>query len=203
MPIPQGGAAVLAYDSNGGIFTIRADGTDRRRLVDDFASHPTWSPDGKRIAYRLLQGGKDSLVVMDAGGANPVTVDERAAIGDSCVNRWSTTWSPDGTSLIFPVGSSCQGNAFDLYIVPTNASAAATRLVSPGVSSMLAAGIRTRHDSPSWAASRAVSTACMSSTRARLTQWRAGSSPTGSVPTFRMTTLTSPATRSGRPMARR
>ena len=50
VPIPQGGAAVFAYDSDGDIFTIRADGSDLRQLTSGSGtkSHPTWSPDGTR-----------------------------------------------------------------------------------------------------------------------------------------------------------
>jgi hypothetical protein len=136
--IPQGAEAVLAYDSDGDIFTVRADGTDQRLLVTGFASHPTWSPNGTRIAYRLLSGGNDSLVVTDAGATNTVTLDEQVAESDACDHRWSTTWSPDGSSLIFPVGSSCQGGPFDLYVVPADGSTPARPLVSTGIDSMWA-----------------------------------------------------------------
>ena len=56
-PIPHGGEAVLAYSfpgSNGldgDIYTIRADGTDRRQITSgpDYDVDPIWSPDGSRI----------------------------------------------------------------------------------------------------------------------------------------------------------
>ena len=73
-------------------------------------------------------------MVMDAGGANPVILDERPALGDPCDARWSTTWSPDGTGLIFPVGLSCGS----LYIAAADGLSPATRLVAPGITSMWA-----------------------------------------------------------------
>ena len=76
--IPQGGAAYFAYGSyvgdvrrqtGGDIYVARADGTDVRQLTSGpgIESSPAFSPDGTRIAYRVLEGGTDSVVVMDAG----------------------------------------------------------------------------------------------------------------------------------------
>jgi Tol biopolymer transport system component len=135
--IPQGGSAVFVYstiegDTGGDIYLSRADGTDVRRLTSGpgIESTPTWSPDGMRIAYRVWEGGKDSVVVMDAGG-NSTTLATTPAIGSYCA-RGDLTWSPDGTSLIFQTSPVCD-MTFDLFIASTDGSSAATRLLTPGL----------------------------------------------------------------------
>jgi Tol biopolymer transport system component len=144
--IPQGPDAVLAFDSYGDIYTIRADGTDLRQLTGGpgFESVPTWSPDGTRIAYRLWQDESDSITVMDAGGGNRTTLAMTAHTRQDCVPEGGlglTAWSPDGTSFIYPTSAACDGR-YDLFIVPTDGSSPATRLLAPGLHSMSAAWSR-------------------------------------------------------------
>jgi hypothetical protein len=146
LPIPQGPDAVLAFDSYGDIYTIRADGTDLRQLTSGpgFESVPTWSPDGTRIAYRLWQDESDAIAVMDAGGGNHMTLATTGHTAQDCVPEGGlglTAWSPDGTSLIYPTSAACDGR-YDLFIVPTDGSSPATRLLTPGTHSMSAAWSR-------------------------------------------------------------
>ena len=143
--IPQGDEAVFAFatfaDGGGGdIFTVRADGTDLRQLTSGPGAKkdPTWSPDGTRIAYRLWQDSRDSIVVMDAGGGDPITLATSGPMFDvACTERWNLAWSRDGSSLIFPTSSACQ-NRYDLFIVKADGSSPATRLLEPGTNSIYA-----------------------------------------------------------------
>ena len=55
------------------IYVMDADGENEQRLtenrVDD--GSPSWSPDGKRIAFYSLRDGNVEIYVMDADGGNP------------------------------------------------------------------------------------------------------------------------------------
>ena len=56
---------------------------------------PSFSPDGKRLAFTSYASGTEQIWVMDIDGKNarPLTNEPR---GD-----WSPAWSPDGKSIVF------------------------------------------------------------------------------------------------------
>ena len=53
------------------IYTIRADGSEERRLTFGTGSkeHPRWSPDGRFIVYSSDQGGSKAIYMMRADGS--------------------------------------------------------------------------------------------------------------------------------------
>ena len=63
--------------------------------VDDFA--PTWSPDGREVAFHNLSKGNRDVWIMDANGGNLVSV---AATGREELTPF---WTPDGNGLIYLV----------------------------------------------------------------------------------------------------
>jgi Tol biopolymer transport system component len=145
-PIPQGGSAVLVFaslaDPSGApavdIYTVRADGTDLRRLTSGPGDKGAvaFSPDGRRIAYRLWHDGIESVVVMDAAGGNATTLASNTVSASYC-SRGAIAWAPDGSSLIFPVSATCEvltgpPQEFDLFIVAADGSTPATKLLAEG-----------------------------------------------------------------------
>jgi Tol biopolymer transport system component len=80
------------------LMTVRPDGTDRKTVVagEDNLADPSWSPDGKWIAY---QGGSSISVVRPDGS------DRRDLIAGAF---GSPAWSPDGTQIA--LGCFCYGN---------------------------------------------------------------------------------------------
>jgi Tol biopolymer transport system component len=90
----------VAFNESGvqeDLFVARIDGTEYRRLTDDtFRDRgPTWSPDGKQLAFYSDRKGSYELwkIHPDGSGLEQVT-----AFGGG-VNF--STWSPDGSRLAF------------------------------------------------------------------------------------------------------
>ena len=88
------------------LFTMAADGTDVRQVLDDeflmLHQPPQWSPDGQRLAViRYVEGGVYSgveqqgreLYVVDADGAEPQRLAADVVSGSS--------WSPDGQRVAY------------------------------------------------------------------------------------------------------
>jgi Tol biopolymer transport system component len=97
------GVAVGPFGT-GDIVVVKADGSGQRVLTSDQAANPTWSPDGKRIAFHRIVDESEFLNgrpctmrvwVMNADGSGERRLDP---LVDGCVLRPS--WSPDGTRLL-------------------------------------------------------------------------------------------------------
>jgi len=58
-------------------------------------AEPTWSPDGRLIAYSSDRSGNFDIWVQQADGSNPVQVTKNPA------HDWQPDWSPDGRQIVF------------------------------------------------------------------------------------------------------
>jgi Tol biopolymer transport system component len=85
----------IAFVCHDGIYTMRSDGTNPRRLHDYYATTPYWSPDSTRIAFGAIEGGEYIIYVMNADGF------DLHQITHSRVNSLYLDWSPDGTRIAF------------------------------------------------------------------------------------------------------
>ena len=90
-PPPQAGQ--IAFVRDGAIYLANTDGGGLLQLTSgpgDF--DPSWSPDGRRIAFTRRTGGTAGVFIMDADGGNVV---ERVPLGSD------PTWSADGAWIAF------------------------------------------------------------------------------------------------------
>jgi Tol biopolymer transport system component len=77
---------------------------------------PTWSPDGKRIAFSSNRDGNYEIYVMNADGTAQVRL-----TNDPAEDK-HPTWSPDGTKLAFTSGRSTATNESDLWVMDPDGS---------------------------------------------------------------------------------
>lgn len=87
-------AGRIVFSTMDDIYIVDADGTGLRQLTKGPAAEfdPSWSPDGRRIAYRVERGQQSAdIYVMDADGSGQ----RRIARG------LSPAWSPDGALIAY------------------------------------------------------------------------------------------------------
>ncbi len=84
------------------------------------AAQPSWSPEGKRIAYWGIEPASSRRIIwtIAAEGGEPAPV-----TGDASLN-WNPVWSPDGRFLYF---ASDRSGSMDLWRVPIDEETGALR----------------------------------------------------------------------------
>ena len=116
----------IALLKGGQLWTMKADGSTKRRLTTRAASGPSWSPDGKSIAFASLSctGGPGVYrISATAAGAQPevlfpsdcrgealpaepaITAGQAGGLSDRLRHDDAVAWSPDGAKVAFRGGS--------------------------------------------------------------------------------------------------
>ena len=113
-------AFASSRDGNYEIYVMDADGANLQRLTDNphADSSPSWSPDGKQIAFtskrdrHVINGiPTDEIYLMDADGNNPQN------LTNDPHNDWYPSWSPDGKQIAFASDRKWDLHDFDIYVM--------------------------------------------------------------------------------------
>lgn len=95
---PSGKRAV--FEARGDIWTVPAEHGSPRNLTrtDDVAERdPSWSPDGRWIAYFCDASGEYELCIVQSDGSEP----PKRLTKDGAVFRYDPVWSPNSKQLVF------------------------------------------------------------------------------------------------------
>lgn len=92
----------ILFDLLGDLYAMPAAGGQATRLIGgmSFESQPTYSPDGKLMAFLSDRTGVENLWIADADGSNPRAVSKDQKTNDRPQIMASPAWTPDGEFIV-------------------------------------------------------------------------------------------------------
>jgi TolB protein len=93
-------AICIVNSDRTGLVTLKTVNAEERYVA------PAWSPDGTRIAFTILSGGRGEIAIMAPDGSSVARL----------TDGYSPSWSPDGRMLVFARGND------GLFIINTDGS---------------------------------------------------------------------------------
>ena len=119
-------AFVSDREGTDAVFVMRPDGSEVRRLTGDLppTSHPSWSPDGQRIAFNAGTPSVSDIYVINSDGSGLTKLTNQSA------GNFYPSWSPDGSRLAF---SSNRDGDWDIYVMQDDGSQVRQLVDAPGL----------------------------------------------------------------------
>ncbi len=108
----------ILFDVLGDLYTMPIGGGAATRIMGglSFESQPTWSPDGKTIAFLTDRTGVENLWIADADGTNPRAVSKDQKTNDRPQIMVSPAWTPDGQYIVVSKSRPPEPGTFGLFM---------------------------------------------------------------------------------------
>jgi Tol biopolymer transport system component len=99
-----------------GLSIMNADGSGQHRVPHTAGGeYPSWSPDGKRVAFNSNLSGDHVMYIVDVDGSHLMDL---SGAGEG----WQVDWSPDGRSILFTSHRDHPDNYTDIYVMRPDGS---------------------------------------------------------------------------------
>jgi len=117
LDVSPDGRSIL-FDVLGDLYTVPIDGGAAARIMGglSFESQPTYSPDGKMIAFLSDRSGVENLWVANADGSNPRAISKDQKTNDRPQIMVSPAWTPDGQFIIVSKSRPPEPGTFGMFM---------------------------------------------------------------------------------------